>query len=151
MRLMGGADYGGGMWDLLASGPRAQHQRHAIVEAMAPIWEANHVLADFGHCFAIYSISKRIFDDNDCATYSDHRHVDRHRAARLGVLYFGNTIRPKMAVSAALEHDLWNREFSLPLFFQGLTLGRVDHGAIHFVGDRVTTGFFAGLAYAVCF
>jgi cytochrome bd ubiquinol oxidase subunit II len=41
--LMGGADYGGGMWDLLASGPRAQRQRHAIVEAIAPIWEANHV------------------------------------------------------------------------------------------------------------
>ena len=41
--LMGGADYGGGMWDLLASGPRADRQRHAIVEAIAPIWEANHV------------------------------------------------------------------------------------------------------------
>ena len=25
--LMGGADYGGGMWDLLASGGRAQRQR----------------------------------------------------------------------------------------------------------------------------
>jgi cytochrome d ubiquinol oxidase subunit II len=41
--LMGGADYGGGMWDLLASGPRVKRQRHAIVEAIAPIWEANHV------------------------------------------------------------------------------------------------------------
>src|SRR5260370_25636619 len=41
--LMGGADYGGGMWDLLGSGPRAKRQRHAIVEAIAPIWEANHV------------------------------------------------------------------------------------------------------------
>jgi cytochrome bd ubiquinol oxidase subunit II len=41
--LMGGADYGGGMWDLLACGSRAQRQRHAIVEAIAPIWEANHV------------------------------------------------------------------------------------------------------------
>ena len=40
---MGGADYGGGMWDLLACGSRAQRQRHAIVEAIAPIWEANHV------------------------------------------------------------------------------------------------------------
>jgi cytochrome bd ubiquinol oxidase subunit II len=37
--LMGGADYGGGMWDSLASGPRADRQRHAIVEAIAPIWE----------------------------------------------------------------------------------------------------------------
>src|ERR1700740_3140871 len=41
--VMGGADYGGGMWDLLASGSRAQRQRHAISEAIAPIWEANHV------------------------------------------------------------------------------------------------------------
>jgi cytochrome bd ubiquinol oxidase subunit II len=41
--LMGGADYGGGMWDLLASGARAQRQRQAIVEAIAPVWEANHV------------------------------------------------------------------------------------------------------------
>src|SRR6266702_3073834 len=41
--LMGGADFGGGMWDLLAFGPRAQRQREAIADAIAPIWEANHV------------------------------------------------------------------------------------------------------------
>ena len=40
---MGGADYGGGMRDLLACGSTAQRQRQAIVEAIAPIWEANHV------------------------------------------------------------------------------------------------------------
>src|SRR5512136_273789 len=41
--LMGGADFGGGMWDLLASGPGAQRQRRAIDDAIGPIWEANHV------------------------------------------------------------------------------------------------------------
>ena len=41
--LMGGADFGGGMWDLLACGPRAKRQREIIAEAIAPIWEANHV------------------------------------------------------------------------------------------------------------
>ena len=41
--VMGGADCGGGIWDLLTSGPRAQRQRLAIAEAIAPIWEANHV------------------------------------------------------------------------------------------------------------
>lgn len=41
--LTGGADFGGGIWELLASGPRAQQQRHAIEKAIAPIWEANHV------------------------------------------------------------------------------------------------------------
>jgi cytochrome d ubiquinol oxidase subunit II len=41
--LTGGADYGGGIWDLLARGPRAQKQRDLIADAIAPIWEANHV------------------------------------------------------------------------------------------------------------
>ena len=41
--LMGGADYGGGVWDLLASGPRKKEQQKLIEEAIGPIWEANHV------------------------------------------------------------------------------------------------------------
>jgi cytochrome d ubiquinol oxidase subunit II len=39
----GGADFGGGIWDLLASGPRREEQRALVEEALAPIWEANHV------------------------------------------------------------------------------------------------------------
>jgi cytochrome d ubiquinol oxidase subunit II len=41
--LLGGADYGGGVWDLLARGPRATAQRELIAKAIGPIWEANHV------------------------------------------------------------------------------------------------------------
>ena len=41
--LTAGADFGGGVWDLLARGPRAADQRRVIAEAIAPIWEANHV------------------------------------------------------------------------------------------------------------
>ena len=41
--LMGGADFGGGVWDLLASGPRRDAQRALIANSIAPIWEANHV------------------------------------------------------------------------------------------------------------
>ena len=41
--LLGGADFGGGVWDLLASGPRRGPQRALIAEAIGPIWEANHV------------------------------------------------------------------------------------------------------------
>lgn len=40
---MGGADYGGGFWDLMASGPRKAMQRQTIEKAIGPIWEANHV------------------------------------------------------------------------------------------------------------
>jgi cytochrome bd ubiquinol oxidase subunit II len=41
--LFGGADFGGGIWDLLASGPRKRQQRVLIARAIGPIWEANHV------------------------------------------------------------------------------------------------------------
>jgi cytochrome d ubiquinol oxidase subunit II len=41
--LTGGADFGGGVWDLLASGPRRDAQRALVAEAIGPIWEANHV------------------------------------------------------------------------------------------------------------
>jgi cytochrome d ubiquinol oxidase subunit II len=39
----GGADFGGGVWELFARGPRANQQVRALRAAIAPIWEANHV------------------------------------------------------------------------------------------------------------
>jgi len=41
--LLGGADYGGGVWDLFAFGRRAREQRALIAAAISPVWEANHV------------------------------------------------------------------------------------------------------------
>ncbi|HYT14097.1 MAG TPA: cytochrome d ubiquinol oxidase subunit II [Candidatus Nitrosopolaris sp.] len=41
--VLGGADFGGGVWDIFASGPRKQAQRQAVARAMGPVWEANHV------------------------------------------------------------------------------------------------------------
>jgi cytochrome bd ubiquinol oxidase subunit II len=41
--VLAGADFGGGVWDLLARGPRKEAHRTAIARAMGPVWEANHV------------------------------------------------------------------------------------------------------------
>ncbi|BDE04863.1 cytochrome D ubiquinol oxidase subunit II [Vulcanimicrobium alpinum] len=41
--VFGGADFGGGVWDLLASGPRREAQRDTISNAIGPVWESNHV------------------------------------------------------------------------------------------------------------
>lgn len=38
-----GADFGGGVWALLATGPRRSKQHDVIESALAPVWEANHV------------------------------------------------------------------------------------------------------------
>jgi cytochrome d ubiquinol oxidase subunit II len=42
--LFGGADFGGGFWDLLAGGAhRGAPQRGLIERVIGPVWEANHV------------------------------------------------------------------------------------------------------------
>ena len=42
--MLGGADFGGGVWDLLARGPDAAiGERALIAAAIGPVWEANHV------------------------------------------------------------------------------------------------------------
>jgi cytochrome d ubiquinol oxidase subunit II len=42
--LLGGADFGAGIWDLLAGGRAAGAPRRALIQhAIGPVWEANHV------------------------------------------------------------------------------------------------------------
>jgi cytochrome bd ubiquinol oxidase subunit II len=64
--VLGGADFGGGIWDAFARGPRAAAQRDAIAQAMGPVWEANHVwlifvivilFTAFPPAFAVLSIA----------------------------------------------------------------------------------------------
>jgi cytochrome d ubiquinol oxidase subunit II len=140
--LMGGADYGGGMWDLLASGPKAQRQRHAIVEAIAPIWEANHVwlilvvvllFTAFPRAFSVIMIALHI----------------PITAMLIGIVLRGSAFvfRKYDSTEDAVQRR-WSTIFGIASFFtpffQGLTMGALTTGDIHFVGDRVTTGFFAG-------
>ena len=42
--LFAGADFGGGLWDLLAGGSRSGRTQRALIEhSIGPVWEANHV------------------------------------------------------------------------------------------------------------
>jgi cytochrome bd ubiquinol oxidase subunit II len=42
--LFGGADFGGGLWDLVAGGAeRGERPRALIQRSLTPVWEANHV------------------------------------------------------------------------------------------------------------
>lgn len=51
--VLGGADFGGGLWDLLAGGDqRGRGPRRLIDESITPVWEANHVWLIF--CLVIF-------------------------------------------------------------------------------------------------
>ncbi|RII28362.1 MAG: cytochrome BD ubiquinol oxidase subunit II [Geobacter sp.] len=41
--VFGGADFGGGIWTALASGPRAPEEREGLFNAIGPVWETNHI------------------------------------------------------------------------------------------------------------
>lgn len=41
--VLGGADFGAGIWDLFAVGRQAERQHNLINHALGPVWEANHV------------------------------------------------------------------------------------------------------------
>ena len=50
--LFAGADFGGGIWDLLAGGPhRGERPRDAIDESVTPVWEGNQVWIVLGLVF----------------------------------------------------------------------------------------------------
>ena len=140
--LMGGADYGGGMWDLLASGPRASRQRHAIVDAIAPIWEANHVWLILV-IVLLFTAFPRAFSAIMIALHIPIT------AMLIGIVLRGSAfVFRKYDSTADAVQRRWSAIFGIASFFtpffQGLTLGALTTGDIHFVGDRVTTGFLAG-------
>src|ERR1700739_2060883 len=140
--LMGGADYGGGMWDLLASGPRAKRQRHAIVEAIAPIWEANHVWLILV-IVLLFSAFPRAFSAIMIALHIPIT------AMLIGIVLRGSAFAfRKYDSSDDAVQRRWSTVFGVASFFtpffQGLTMGALATGDIHLVGDHVTTGFFAG-------
>src|SRR6266567_694054 len=64
--VLGGADFGAGIWNLFAVGPQAKRQIQLINKALGPVWEANHVwliflivglFSVFPSAFAILSIA----------------------------------------------------------------------------------------------
>ena len=73
--VFGGADFGGGLWDLIAGGAeRGERPRELIERSIAPVWEANHVWLIF-----ILVVLWTAFPDG-----LRRDHVDAVRAARAG-------------------------------------------------------------------
>jgi cytochrome d ubiquinol oxidase subunit II len=137
-----GADFGGGVWDLLARGPRARAQREAIEEAIAPIWEANHVWLILA-IVLVFSAFPPAF-----AVMMTALHVP------LTLVLVGIVLRASAFVFRKYDrrrddvHRRWSLVFGvasfLTPFFLGLSLGALGSGDIRTAGGYVTTGFLAG-------
>ena len=104
--LLGGADFGGGVWDLLSRGPRGPAQRLLIAHAIGPIWETNHVwvvvavvilFTGFPKAFALIStalflpvtllLSGIVLRGAAFAFHSYHLHDEGGRNSRWGTVF----------------------------------------------------------------
>lgn len=140
--LMGGADFGGGVWDLLARGPRAERQRKLIADAIAPIWEANHVWLILV-IVLLFTAFPRGFSAMMTAL-----HIPL-MVMLVGIVLRGSAfVFRKYDVKDDAVQRRWNVIFGVSSvitpFVQGLCLGALASGAIRVEGFQVTTGFFAG-------
>jgi cytochrome d ubiquinol oxidase subunit II len=134
--LLGGADFGGGVWDLLATGPRADDQRRLIARTMGPIWEANHVwlIAVIVLLFSCFPVAY--------ATIGTALHLP------LTVLLVGIVLRGTAFVFRAYDSarddvfHRWSRVFAVASVVSPVTLG-ICLGAVASGGVRVdATGTF---------
>jgi cytochrome bd ubiquinol oxidase subunit II len=139
--VLGGADFGGGVWDLLASGPRRAEQRALIEKAIGPIWEANHVwlilvvvvlFATFPRAFAAISVALHV---------------------PLVLFLLGVVLRGSAFTFRAYDsrgdraQRRWGLVFSLasvaaPVVL-GTIVGAIASGNVRITGGVVTSGFFA--------
>jgi cytochrome d ubiquinol oxidase subunit II len=138
--LTGGADYGGGVWHLLARGPGAAGERRVIEQAIAPVWEANHVwlifvivllFTVFPHAFAVISVALHV---------------------PIVIALFGIVLRGSAFVFHAYgvraTGGTWGKAFGVSSLLTPIVLGDIlgalSTGAIRWDGRSVTSGFLAG-------
>jgi cytochrome d ubiquinol oxidase subunit II len=139
--LFGGADFGGGVWDLLASGPRKAEQRALIARAIGPVWEVNHVWLIIG-LVLLFSAFPRAF-----ATLTVALHVPLVLLL-LGIVLRGTafTFRTYDARGDTVQ-ERWGLIFSVASVISpvllGMCVGAVASGRIHVEGRVVVSGFFA--------
>ncbi|WNG40780.1 cytochrome d ubiquinol oxidase subunit II [Archangium violaceum] len=140
--LFGGADFGGGVWDLLASGPRKAEQRALISKALGPVWEVNHVWLIIG-IVILFSAFPRAF-----AVLSVALHIPL-TLLLLGIVFRGTafTFRTYDARGDRVQRR-WGLVFSVASVLSpallGMCVGAVVSGDIRVRGSVVESGFFAG-------
>ncbi|MFO0671531.1 MAG: cytochrome d ubiquinol oxidase subunit II [Polyangiaceae bacterium] len=144
--LTAGADFGGGLWHLVARGPRARDERAAIEHAIAPIWEANHVWLIF-MIVVLFTAYPRAF-----AAIAIACHVPI-ALALVGVVLRGSAfVFGSYGLGGASERARYGRVFgtasALTPVALGLVLAAIASGSITVDASgsvvRVTSGFFAG-------
>jgi cytochrome d ubiquinol oxidase subunit II len=155
--LFGGADFGAGIWDLLAgTTKRGAGQRSLIEHSIGPVWETNHVWLIF-ILVVMWTGFPGLF-----AAVSSTLYIPLTFAA-LGIIARGSAFAFRKAVSTTWQKRLFGATFAsssvLTPFFLGTVAGAVASGRVPpgvGNGDAITSWwnpvsvFSGAMAVGVC-
>ena len=139
--IFGGADFGAGVWDLLAgSGERAERVRGQIDRSIGPVWEANHVWLVF-----VLVILWTAFSQAFSAIFST-LYIPLALAA-LGIVLRGAGFAFRHALPGPVERPasrIFGFASALTPFFMGTVVGAIAAGEVPADGDGDPTGSWIG-------
>jgi cytochrome d ubiquinol oxidase subunit II len=126
--LLAGADFGAGLWDLLAG--TSEHgvaQRRRIASSIGPVWEANHVWLIFA-LVVVWTGFPAVF-----AAISSTLYVPL-TAAAFGVILRGSSFAFRGAATESTAHRVYSTAFALSSivtpFFLGTIAGAIASGRV---------------------
>ncbi|MER5990440.1 cytochrome d ubiquinol oxidase subunit II [Streptomyces viridosporus] len=133
--LFGGADFGAGVWDLLAGGAeRGRARRELIEHSIGPIWEANHVWLIFV-VVMLWSAFSPVF-----AAVMSTLYIPLTLAA-LGIIARGAAFAFRKASTELWQQRLFGACFALSSLLTPFFLGTVAGGV---ASGRVPPGLAEG-------
>jgi cytochrome d ubiquinol oxidase subunit II len=140
--VLAGADFGGGVWDLFATGPRSAEQRSAVAEAMGPVWEANHVWLIF-MITGLFTAFPVTFGVLGLALFLPFT------IATVGIVLRGASFAFRAHGRDAVGPlSPWGVVFGIASvvtpFFLGTAAAAVASGSIHAPHGQLASGFFDG-------
>ena len=142
--LTAGADFGGGVWDLFASGPRREAQRKLIADAIAPIWEVNHIWMIF-IVVVLFTVFPIAF-----AVVTTALHIPM-LLVLVGIVLRGSAfVFRAYGMQPNEVRARWGQVFAwasvITPVFLGMILAALSSGHIEvdLETEQVTSGFFAG-------
>ena len=139
--IFAGADFGGGILDLVSFGPRRKAQQQAISQAMGPVWEANHVWLIF-MVVILFTAFPRAFEALSIAFFLPFHLV------LVGIVLRGAAfVFRANADVTSFQWTAWARVFGtasvITPFLLGAALGAVSSGGINLVNGQVVVDPFA--------
>jgi cytochrome d ubiquinol oxidase subunit II len=132
--VLGGADFGAGLWHMLLPGERRRPLRDHTYHAMGPVWEANHVWLIFV-LVVVWTAYPRAFGAIFSTLYVPLF------AAALGIILRGTCYAVRGAVSGAREERVLGALFGGSSVLTPFALGAAIGGI---ASDRVPVGNAAG-------